>query len=103
MGPGVICLTAVTTAYFGWYQCGGPICNGNATALATTVLDGNFVTDGSVAQAGLNYVQADVTIGGCATTGANEAQGFIFSDTADTSNAIDAEFLYIWDKFAASL
>ncbi len=101
-GPGAICLTIMTTTRYGWFQCGGPICNGNSIALATTVLDGDFVTDGNVAQGGLNLVQADVTLGPV-TAGTDGEYGFIWSDTADTSSAIDAEFLYIWDKFAASL
>ncbi len=96
--PGVICLTAVTDTYYGWYQCGGPVCNGNSTALATSVLDGDFVTGGNVVQGGLNYIDADVTLDAC-TAGTNGEYGFVFSDTANTSNAIDAEFLYIWDKF----
>ena len=98
--PGAICLGAVTTLYYAWFQCGGPICNGNATALAVATLDGNFVTGGNVAAGGLNYIDADVTLDAC-TAGTNGEYGFVLSDTADTSDQIDAEFLYILDKFAA--
>lgn len=108
VGPGGICLSVLTDTYHGWFLCGGPICNGNALALSTSILDGNFTTGTSVIQNGLNYFSADGIIDGVPVTGAGIPSegadgGWIFSDTGDTTSNIDAEFLYIWDKFAASL
>ena len=101
-GPGAVMLGVVTDAYFAFGQCGGVICNGNATALATTILDGNFTTDGAVALGGLNTTTTDKTIVG----GITDASGWILSDTAvasTTTFTIDAVYLYLIDKFAPSL
>ena len=103
-GPGAIALGVITDTYYAFVQCGGPICNGNATALAVATLDGNFVTDTTVAAKGLNGWTGDTTIGAVTLiSGGTMGTGWILSDTADTSATIDAEFLYILDKFAASL
>jgi len=104
-GPGAIALGIVADTKYAFFQCGGPICNGNAAALAVATLDGNFVTDGSVSAGTLCHWNADTTITSCvATSGANDqAKGWILADTADSSNAIDAEFLMLVDKFPGSI
>ena len=105
VGPGAVSLGVVTDAYYAFFQCGGPICNGNATALATTVLDGNFTTDGTCIDDGLMYMQADGVWGGLANTGGvvSPAFGFAISGKADTTSNLDAEWIYLLDKFPASL
>ena len=68
-GFGVIVLSAVTTAQYGWFQCGGP----PAVELVSG-LDGNFATDSTVAIGPISTVALTAAaIGLKATSAATDA------------------------------
>ncbi len=114
-GPGAISIgggtdgaTFPTDDYYLWFQCGGPICNGNAVALATSVLDGNFETDTNIVAKDLVAFVSDGIIGENTTGGTQEipallgdVYGFMVANSDDSSDDIDAMHLYIIDKFAS--
>lgn len=86
-------LSAITTTYHGWFQAGGPTAIGlSSDVLVNTTLDGDFVTDGSVA--------TGFAWGGDATlVGAVDGTMCGSAAAADTSNAIDAALLWWHDKW----
>ena len=59
LGPVAVAISTMTTAYYGWFWCGG-VCPVDSVS----GLGGNYVTDGSLTAGGA-FVGADSTADGC--------------------------------------